>query len=112
MRQTANAWVVVFVTVVGGGAVEAAPSTLSFVGGAARTCTTCKAPVHSWDTLPVSFHSARTDTGPDGLWTAEDIETIKKFPLVTVRSRLKLHNWARTCEPTAACDADCIIAAA
>ena len=50
-----------------------------------RTCTTCKAPVHSWNTLPVSFHSARTDTGPDGLWTDEDIQTIKKFPLVTVR---------------------------
>lgn len=49
-----------------------------------RVCTSCKAPRHSWDTIPVSFHSAATTTGPDGRWSAADLEIISKFPLVTI----------------------------
>ena len=47
-------------------------------------CSTCKGPVHSWKTLPVSFHSATERTGPTGLFPAEDMEIIAKFPLVTI----------------------------
>jgi len=52
----------------------------------AQHCTTCKGPVHSWDTFPVSFHSARLNTkGPTGLeFSAKDLATIAKFPLVTL----------------------------
>lgn len=49
-----------------------------------RRCTTCKAPVHSWKTMPVSFHSATRHTGPLGLFSQEDLEIIKRFPLVTM----------------------------
>ena len=50
------------------------------------SCPGCHRPTHSWETLPVSFHSARTQTDDAGRWTAADIQTIAKFPLVTVRS--------------------------
>ena len=53
--------------------------------------------MHSWDTLPVSFHSARTQTDDAGRWTADDILTIAKFPLVTVRTTAVLR-----CLPIAA----------
>ena len=45
-------------------------------------CSTCKWPQHSWATIPASIHTSRTNTGPDGTFTAADIEDIKKFPLV------------------------------
>ena len=37
-----------------------------FMTSAAASCPGCRHPVHSWDTLPVSFHSARTDTDDAG----------------------------------------------
>ena len=49
-------------------------------------CSTCRGPVHSWATLPVSFHSSHSHTGPTGAFAFSelDIETIRKFPLVTI----------------------------
>ena len=49
-------------------------------------CETCKGPVHSWKTFPVSFHCGRINTrGPTGLeFHPEDIATMAKFPLVTL----------------------------
>jgi GH24 family phage-related lysozyme (muramidase) len=47
-------------------------------------CSTCRGPVHSWATLPVSFHSSHRHTGPTGAFSQLDIETIRKFPLVTI----------------------------
>lgn len=50
----------------------------------AAACTSCRAPVHSWDTVPVSFHSSSKATGPAGVFSAEDLAVIARFPLVTV----------------------------
>ena len=47
-------------------------------------CTSCKWPKHSWATVPASVHTSRTDTGPDGTFTAADIAVLKLFPLVTM----------------------------
>jgi hypothetical protein len=47
-------------------------------------CLTCRGPVHSWSTLPVSFHSSAAATGPTGTFSDKDIEVIKRFPLVTI----------------------------
>eukprot|EP01051_Picozoa_sp_SAG22_P002118 SAG22_NODE_92_length_20892_cov_11.188429_10_plen_507_part_00 len=58
-------------------ALAAAPSPPS-------RCSTCRGPVHSWATLPVSFHSSHSHTGPTGAFSELDIETIRKFPLVTI----------------------------
>ena len=63
------------------GVVAAAQTAL---GQREQRCTTCRGPVHSWATLPVSFHSSHTHTGPTGAFSALDIETIRKFPLVTI----------------------------
>jgi hypothetical protein len=51
-----------------------------------RTCTTCRFPKHSWDTIPVSFHSGRPDTyGPTGLeWLPEDLNALSRYPLITI----------------------------
>lgn len=47
-------------------------------------CLTCRGPVHSWDTIPVSFHSSAAATGPTGKFAEKDMEVIKRFPLVTI----------------------------
>lgn len=47
-------------------------------------CETCVHPEHSWDTIPVSFHSARDATNSLGEFTEADMEVIAKFPLVTI----------------------------
>jgi hypothetical protein len=47
-------------------------------------CTTCKWPKHSWDTIPASVHTSRSDTGPDGAFTDADMENLVKFPLITI----------------------------
>lgn len=49
-----------------------------------RICSTCIAPKHSWKTIPVSFHSSSVTTGPTGAFSDEDVEIIKRFPLVTI----------------------------
>ena len=61
--------------------VSALDCVASYTG---RICTTCKGPIHSWSTLPVSFHSSSDSTGPTGAFTNEDLEVIKRFPLVTI----------------------------
>eukprot|EP00729_Bicosta_minor_P020928 gene20928-17_t len=53
-------------------------------GADSSKCTTCKGPVHSWKTVPVSFHSATERTGPTGVFPESDLEIISKFPLVTI----------------------------
>lgn len=42
--------------------------------------------IHSWDTVPVSFHGSRLDTrGPTGLeFLPEDLEALKRYPLITL----------------------------
>ena len=50
---------------------------------AARTCTTCRGPVHSWAKVPVSFHSSSSGTGPTGEFPDWYLDTLKKFPLIT-----------------------------
>ena len=47
-------------------------------------CKTCVHPVHSWATMPVSFHSARDASKARGEFTPADMATIAKFPLVTI----------------------------
>ena len=47
-------------------------------------CKTCIHPRHSWDTIPVSFHSARDKSNDLGEFTQADMEIITKFPLVTI----------------------------
>jgi hypothetical protein len=49
-----------------------------------KVCKTCSGPVHSWDTIPVSFHSSARTTGPAGLFSDADMDVIKHFPLVTI----------------------------
>jgi hypothetical protein len=51
-------------------------------GGA--TCATCVHPSHSWDTMPVSFHSARDKSNALGEFSEADMEIIARFPLVTI----------------------------
>ena len=48
------------------------------------SCTTCRGPVHSWDHIPLSFHWSSAQTDSTGEFSAEDLETIVKFPLVTI----------------------------
>jgi hypothetical protein len=52
-------------------------------------CATCKPPVHSWATLPVSFHSSEHVTNARGEFTEAEIATISKFPLVTIVRHLQ-----------------------
>lgn len=52
--------------------------------GGLASCATCKGPKWSWDTVPVAFHSAESTTGPSGTYTAAEMETISRFPLVTI----------------------------
>lgn len=47
-------------------------------------CTTCRWPQHSWRNVPASVHTSRTDTGPDGTFTAADVADLAKFPLITM----------------------------
>ena len=64
------------------------PLLLKHDDGAARIsslrCATCKPPVHSWSTLPVSFHSSEHVTNERGEFTEAEIATISRFPLVTI----------------------------
>jgi hypothetical protein len=55
----------------------------------ARTCTTCRGPVHSWAQVPVSFHSSICGTGPTGEFPDWYLETLTKFPLITCARSLQ-----------------------
>lgn len=70
------------------------------------SCPGCRRPAHSWATLPVSIHSARTHTDAAGRWTADDIATIAKFPLVT------LEKWQGSQAPVFLWEEDAWVAAA
>lgn len=50
---------------------------------AASACSTCVGPTWSWATLPAFFHSSE-HAGPDGGFSPEALETITKFPIVTI----------------------------
>ena len=52
--------------------------------GSAVQCTTCVHPIHNWDTIPVSFHSAEDHSNALGEFDAADMAIIAKFPLVTI----------------------------
>ena len=45
-----------------------------------------RGPIHSWDTVPVSFHGCRPNTrGPTGLeFLPEDLEALKRYRLITI----------------------------
>ena len=50
-------------------------------------CTTCKGPIWSWDTFPVFFHSSDVGGGtgaPKGGFTEGALQTIARFPMVTI----------------------------
>jgi hypothetical protein len=47
-------------------------------------CKTCRGPVHSWKTIPVAIHTADVKTGPTGRFSSMDLETLVRFPLVTI----------------------------
>merc|ERR1719174_3465289 len=51
---------------------------------AISSCPHCAAPIHSWDSLPVAFHSSEIATNSLGEFSATELETIVKFPLVTI----------------------------
>ena len=51
---------------------------------AAGSCPRCTAPIHSWATLPVSFHSSETRTNHRGEFTDVELATISRFPLITI----------------------------
>ena len=70
-------------------------------------CSTCRGPIHSWRTFPVSFHCSRPNTrGPTGLeWLPEDLEALGRYPLIT------LEKWHATaafstdiCQQTGNCE--------
>jgi hypothetical protein len=52
--------------------------------GGNRSCTTCRGPVHSWDTLPVSIHWAISATDARGGFSADQLAVLAKAPLVTI----------------------------
>lgn len=54
------------------------------VASASPLCTTCQHPVHSWKTLPVSFHSSKRASDDHGGFAPEELDVIKRFPLVTI----------------------------
>eukprot|EP00039_Didymoeca_costata_P016854 m.307435 g.307435 ORF g.307435 m.307435 type:complete len:378 (-) comp16462_c0_seq4:389-1522(-) len=51
---------------------------------AQRTCSTCKGPIHSWKTMPVSIHCSEGKTTDTGEFLPEELDIIKRFPLVTI----------------------------
>ena len=71
-------------TLLAAAAAKPGSAALADRGRAPRTCTTCRAPVHSWKTIPVSIHTSRRDTGPTGEFSPEDLAVLAKAPLVTI----------------------------
>jgi hypothetical protein len=55
-----------------------------FTSGSEEKC--IRGPIHSWETVPVSFHASRIDTrGPTGLeFLPEDLEALRRYPLITL----------------------------
>ena len=54
------------------------------VTSAAAACPHCAGPVHSWDSLPVSFHSSALATNARGEFSKAELALIARFPLVTI----------------------------
>ena len=50
---------------------------------APNPCRTCRGPVWTWDVFPAFFHSS-DKAGPGGGFTPEALETIQRFPMVTI----------------------------
>ena len=46
-------------------------------------CPTCRGPVWSWATVPIFFHSSEPG-GPRGGFTDLELDTIARFPMVTI----------------------------
>lgn len=70
-------------------------------------CQSCRGPVHSWDTFPVSFHSSRPNThGPTGLeLSAADLTALAKYPLVTLEKWQGDHAFStNVCNETGNCN--------
>jgi len=51
---------------------------------ASSFCETCRGPIHSWQTLPVSFHSSERISESDGGFSSEEVDSIARYPLVTI----------------------------
>ena len=47
-------------------------------------CTSCRQPAHSWSTIPVFFHGSDPNGTAGGGFTDLALETITKFPIVTL----------------------------
>ena len=72
-----------------------------------KHCSTCHGPMHSWDTVPVSFHSSKQNThGPTGMeFSQKDLEVLSKFPLVTLEKWQGMDAFSSTvCNTTGNCN--------
>jgi hypothetical protein len=47
-------------------------------------CTNCRQPVHDWATVPIFFHGSDPNGTVGGGFTDEALQTITKFPIVTL----------------------------
>ena len=47
-------------------------------------CSACRKPAHSWRTIPVFFHGSDPNGTADGGFTDLALDTITRFPLVTL----------------------------
>lgn len=54
------------------------------VSEVAGSCPSCIGPTWSWDTIPAFFHSSEHNGTTGGGFSAEALETITKFPMVTI----------------------------
>lgn len=70
----------------GNGSFSKRPPTVPLPVGLNPSSTLVKGPIHSWKTVPVSFHGCRPDTrGPTGLeFHPKDLEALKRYPLITL----------------------------
>eukprot|EP00041_Stephanoeca_diplocostata_P008544 m.126498 g.126498 ORF g.126498 m.126498 type:complete len:494 (+) comp17375_c0_seq1:87-1568(+) len=71
-----------------------------------RTCTTCKGPQFSWDTMPVFFHGSQTDTDKTGAFSPEAIQQIARYPIATIEK------WQGSQAPVFLYEEDAMIASA
>lgn len=78
----------------------------------AESCPTCIMPTHSWDTLPVSFHSSEFVTNTKGEFTTDEMGTISRFPLVTIEKWQGVNAVSATGDPVFLWEEDAMVAAA
>ena len=69
-------------------------------------CKTCVGPRFAWDTMPIAFHCSEPSTGPTGAFSEAALDTIAKFPLVTIEK------WQGMSAPVFLWEEDAMVAAA